>query len=115
MDIALILLQDNVPQVVQVGAGVYLIFNTVLLVVIAFWVGVQWNRINNHSGWLKELQAKVESSVVPAAEMKTKLDNIKDDVEHLTRSFDQFQRSIFIEAMRLGANRRDPADDAAIG
>lgn len=114
MDIALVLLQDNVPQVVQVGAGVYLIFNTVLLVVIAFWVGVQWNRINSHGDRLEKLQARVDGSVVPATEMKTRLDNIKEDVEQLTRAFDQFQRSIFMEAMKIGS-RRDPTDDSAIG
>lgn len=104
--IAILLLADaSVPQMVQVSADVYLIFNTSMMVVIAFWVGVQWNRISGHGTEIKDLKIKIDSHIVPITRMQEQLDNIEEDLKGLTTSFSEFHKSVFMDAMRISQRK----------
>lgn len=83
----------------------YLVLNTASLIGAAFWLGVQWNTIRTSKIEIQDLKRKIDLPVVPLAEMKAAIDNLKDDVESLTDSMERFQRSIFMDAMRIGGRR----------
>lgn len=119
MDIALIYLVQAVASPdtsMSFVAQSYLILNTTGLLGLSFWLGVQWNKLQSNTRELVELKGQLQGHVVPVAQMKTTVDNIKEDVEKLTKSFDELNRSIFIQAIQSSSlrGRRHSTDDADI-
>lgn len=124
MDIALVSL--IMLQEIKDGGGTwqaFVIANLTLLVGLAFWAGVQSNRISNmgtrlkeHIEWsaqqIKDLQAT--SQAVTIGKLEEKMDHIGDRIDILQKDFDEFRGSIFIEAIRMshGTGKERKPNDA---
>lgn len=111
MDIALILWL--LQEVKDTGGSwqAFVIANMALLVGLAFWAGVQANKITNLIQRRKEdreyLDAELEkidagSQAVTVAKMSEKLDYVMDRIDIIQQDFEEFKRSVLIEALRLG-------------
>lgn len=116
MDITLI------SFILQAGDGpaltwqAFVLGNGAFLLGLAYWIGVQSNKIAN----LKERQREDHAATVTrlaeldennqevvVATLGEKMENLLDRIDMLQKDFDDFQKSVFVEALRIGTKKED--------
>lgn len=99
----------------------YLVLNTTAVVGAAFWMGVQWSRLNAVTTLVKELKEEKRSDP-PVGELRVALENlkgnmdqlssdVKEDIDRLTQSFEELRKSIFVQAVSLSRKQQLREDE----
>lgn len=79
--------------------------NLVGLVIFSFWLGKQKGRMDELGRELHSLRQAVgaaQSQSTPIAVVTTTLGMMRDQLDRLEKSFNEFQQSIFVKALQLG-------------
>jgi UDP-N-acetyl-D-mannosaminuronate dehydrogenase len=80
------------------------------LVGIVFWLGVQRGKLIEMAREIRDLktaivlvrsEVELKNQAIPVAQLSVKIEGLSGQVDDLRQAFDDFRKSVFVQALRL--------------